>query len=55
LSAELAGPGECSAAKTPEELEALRRSVVRGAPFGSERWQLVTHKACLRADTHRQG
>ena len=29
-------------AESPAELEALRRSVVRGAPYGSDRWQKQT-------------
>ena len=29
-------------AESPAELAALRRSVVRGAPFGTERWQSQT-------------
>jgi putative transposase len=34
-----------NAAQTAAELEALRRSVARGAPFGNEAWQEKTAKA----------
>lgn len=40
-------------AETPQELEALRRSVQRGQPFGSESWQKRTAKRLSLESTLR--
>jgi len=40
-------------AETPQELEALRRSVQRGQPFGSASWQTRTAKRLFLESTLR--
>jgi putative transposase len=49
-------PGRVNRAETAPELDALRRSVVRGSPFGHTAWVEQTAKRLgLEATLRRQG